>query len=219
MPPALHRIQGNKKSPEPFGSRDESLIRGTTLLISRGGEIPSGSGKPYPGNGGNRVPLLRRGLFTEPTQEPDLRIRRTGSHQTPALWSIGAGRIFPSLSLRCIQLTLNHKHRLLSTALNEKNVYKDTGGNSVSFCETRGLTFAVCRAKVWTLKRISQTAVTKTVRQSELPESQHLVRADSPEPSDPSLPSRCAEYFCARRIRWPALRDRTCWSPKGRRRP
>ena len=61
------------------------------------------------------------------------------------------------------------------------------------FVKQRGLTFAVCRAKVWSSKRISQTAVTKTVRQFGLPESRRLVRADSPSPSDPSLPSRYAE--------------------------
>ena len=49
--------RANKKSPEPSGSRDESLIRGTTLLAACA--APSGSSKPYPGNGGNRVPLLR----------------------------------------------------------------------------------------------------------------------------------------------------------------
>ena len=48
-------------------------------------EITSGSDKPYPGNGGYRVPLLGLHPFTEPTQEPDLRIRRTGSHRPPAL--------------------------------------------------------------------------------------------------------------------------------------
>ena len=61
------------------------------------------------------------------------------------------------------------------------------------FVKQRGLTFDICRAKVCSSKRISQTAATKTVRQSELPESQRLVQADSPTPSDPSLPSRCAE--------------------------
>ena len=52
-------FSGNKKPPELLGSRDESMIRGTTLLISRR-EIPSDSSKSYPGNGGDRVPLLRR---------------------------------------------------------------------------------------------------------------------------------------------------------------
>ena len=94
-PPLQWGMQENKykKSPEPFGSRDESLIRGTTLLISLG-EIPSGSTKPYPGNGGNRVPLLRPCPFTGPTQEPDLRAQSTGSHRPPALWSMETGRIF-----------------------------------------------------------------------------------------------------------------------------
>ena len=110
------RKTNTKKSPEPSGSRDESLIRGTTLLISLG-EIPSGSTKPYPGNGGNRVPLLRPCPFTGPTQEPDLRAQSTGSHPPPALWSMETGRIFPSMSFRCIQLTLKHKQTGLSTSL------------------------------------------------------------------------------------------------------
>ena len=84
-----------KKSPEPSGSRDESLIRGTTLLAAFAAS--SGSDKPYPGNGGTRVPLLRPRPFTEPTQEPDLRVLRTGSHRPPALCSIGTGKIFPSM--------------------------------------------------------------------------------------------------------------------------
>ena len=117
-PPLQWGMQENKykKSPEPSGSRDESLIRGTTLLISLG-EIPSGSTKPYPGNGGNRVPLLRPCPFTGPTQEPDLRAQSTGSHRPPALWSMETGRIFPSMSFRCIQLTLKHKQTGLSTSL------------------------------------------------------------------------------------------------------
>ena len=177
------------------------------------GEIPSGSSKPYPGNGGNRVPLLKPRSFTGPTQEPDLRARSTGSHHTPALCSIETGRIFPSMSLRCIQLTLKHKQSRLSTGFCQENVYKYTGGNSVSFCETRGLTFSVRRAKVWSSKRISQTAVTKTVRQLEFAESQRLVQADSPTPQRPIT----SEPVCrakARHIRLPALRDRTCWSLK-----
>ena len=116
FPPGEGIGAGMKKSPEPFGSRDESLIRGTTLLISLG-EIPSGSTKPYPGNGGNRVPLLRPCPFTGPTQEPDLRAQSTGSHRPPALWSMETGRIFPSMSFRCIQLTLKHKQTGLSTSL------------------------------------------------------------------------------------------------------
>lgn len=123
------------------------------------------------------------------------------------------------MSLLCIQLTLKHKHGRLSTVFHGGNVYKYTPGNTLSFCETNGLTFVVCRAKVWSSKRISQTAVTKTVRQFGLPESRRLVRAGSPSPQDPSLPSRCAERTHARCIRLPALRDRICWSPKGRRRP
>ena len=51
-----------EKAPEPLSSRDESMIRGTTLLIPLWREIPSGSDKPYPGNGGNRVPLLEAAL-------------------------------------------------------------------------------------------------------------------------------------------------------------
>ena len=108
------------------------------------------------------------------------------------------------MSLRCIHLTLKHKQAGLSTALCKENVYKYTACNILSFCETMGLTFAQCRAKVCSSKRISQTAVTKTVRQSVLSESQRLVQADSPAPSDPSLPSRYSErgqrqgYPCAR---------------------
>ena len=123
------------------------------------------------------------------------------------------------MSLRCIHLTLKHKQAGLSTALCKENVYKYTACNILSFCETMGLTFAQCRAKVWSSKRISQTAVTKTVRQSVLSESQRLVQADSPAPGDPSLPSRYSERRCARGIRLPALRDRICWNPKGRRKP
>ena len=181
----------NRKSPEPSGSRDESLIRGTTLLISQW-EIPSGSDKPYPGNGGNRVPLLRLRPFTEPTQEPDLRNLCTGSHRPPALCSIGTGKIFPSMSLRYIHLTLKHKRPRLSTDLHQKNVYKYTPRNQLSFCETVGLTFFVRRAKVCSSVQYIM-AVTKTVRQSVLSESQRLVQADSSAPKDPSLPSRCAE--------------------------
>ena len=73
-------------------------------------------------------------------------------------------------------------------------MYTETQGEiPFHFVKQVGLTFAVCRAKVWTLKRISQTAVSKTVRQLEFPESQRSVRADDPTPSDPSLPSRYAE--------------------------
>ena len=81
------------------------------------GGATSGSSKPYPGNGGNRVPLLRPCPFTGPTQEPDLRAQSTGSHRPPALWSMETGRIFPSMSFRCIQLTLKHKQTGLSTSL------------------------------------------------------------------------------------------------------
>ena len=56
MPP-YNGFQGKQKALEPFGSRDESMIRGTTLLAPHG--AASGSIKPYPGNGGNRVPLLK----------------------------------------------------------------------------------------------------------------------------------------------------------------
>ena len=129
------------------------------------------------------------------------------------------GRIFPSVSLRYIHLTLKHKQPRLSTGLTVKMYTEIQGEITFRFVKQCALTIFVVRAKVGSHRKYHRTAVTKTVRQSELPESQHLVRADSPEPSDPSLPSRCAEYFCARRIRWPALRDRTCWSPKGRRRP
>ena len=154
----------------------------------------SDSDKSYPGNGGDRVPLLKAlASFTEPTQEPDLRARRIGFHHPPTLCNLGTGRIFPSMSLRCIHLTLKHKQPGLSTALHKENVYKYTACNILSFCETIGLTFVRSRAKVWSSKRISQTAVTKTVRQFGLPESRRLVRADSPSPSDPSLPSRYAE--------------------------
>ena len=63
------------------------------------GEIPSDSNKSYPGNGGDRVPLLKAtASFTEPTQEPDFDVRPTGSHQPPALWSIKQGRFF----LQCL---------------------------------------------------------------------------------------------------------------------
>ena len=97
------------------------------------------------------------------------------------------------MSLRCIHLTLKHKQPGLSTALYKENVYKYTARNILSFCETIGLTFVHSRAKVWSSKRISQTAVTKTVRQSVLSESQRMVQADSPAPTDPSLPSRYSE--------------------------
>ena len=113
--PPYGRITKTKNPRSHVGSRDESMIRGTTLFIS-GGD-PSGSSKPYPGNGGNRVPLLRPRPFTGPTQEPDLRAQSTGSHRPPALWSMETGRIFPSMSFRCIQLTLKHKQTGLSTSL------------------------------------------------------------------------------------------------------
>ena len=48
------------KKPRSFlAPGTDQKIRGTTLLISRG-EIPSDSNKSYPGNGGNRIPLLGR---------------------------------------------------------------------------------------------------------------------------------------------------------------
>ena len=90
-------------------------------------------------------------------------------------------------------MTFKHKQLRLSTAFCEENVYKYTACNILSFCETMGLTFFACHAKVGAHRKYHRTAVTKTVRQSELSESQRLVRADSPEPEDPSLPSRCAE--------------------------
>ena len=180
----------NKKSPEPYGSRDESLIRGTTLLAARA--APSGSSKPYPGNGGNRVPLLRPRPFTEPTREPDLRIRCTGSHQPPALWSTKMGRIFPSMSLGYIQVTLKHKQKGLSTILVRKMYTEIQLEITFRFVKQWHLTFIVCRAKVSSSIQYTM-AVTKTVRQSVLSESLRLVQADSPAPGDPSLLSRCAE--------------------------
>ena len=61
-------------------------IRGTTLLIPLAGNHSSDSDKPYPCNGGGRAPLLTvRNGFTEPTQEADRTILRTGLHQPPAL--------------------------------------------------------------------------------------------------------------------------------------
>ena len=158
------------------------------------GEIPSDSSKSYPGNGGDRVPLLKAtASFTEPTQEPDRPDRRIGSHRTPTLWSIGKGRIFPSMSLGYIQVTLKHKQEHLSTGFIRKMYTEIQGEITFRFVKQWGLTFDICRAKVCSSKRISRTAVTKTVRQSELSESQRLVQADSPVPQDPSLPSRCAE--------------------------
>ena len=50
-----------KKPPEPYGSRGESMIRGTPLVASRG-EAASGSDKPYLCNGRTRVPLLEAPL-------------------------------------------------------------------------------------------------------------------------------------------------------------
>ena len=189
-------------------------IRGTTLLISRGRSLRTPiSPIPVTGETGSHYWGVRP--FTGSTQEPDLRIRRTGSHRPPALWSMGKGRIFPSMSLTCIHMTFKHKQHRLSTVFRGKMYTEIQGGISFHFVKQWGLTFVRSRAKVWTSKRISQTAVTKTVRQSVLSESQRLVQADSPVPVDPSLPSRCAECVSIRRTRLPALRDRTCWSLKG----
>ena len=61
----LYRVEkhfsGNKKPLEPYGSRGESMIRGTTLVASCA-EAASGSDKPYLCNGRTRVPLLEAPL-------------------------------------------------------------------------------------------------------------------------------------------------------------
>ena len=99
------------------------------------------------------------------------------------------------MSLTYIHMTLKHKQPRLSTALVVKMYTEIQGEITFRFVKQCALTIFVVRAKVGSHRKYHRTAVTKTVRQSELPESQHLVRADSPEPSGPSLPSRCAEYY------------------------
>ena len=119
MPPALHWEDENitkQKIPGALWLQGRIVDPRYHPACPFGGAT-SGSTKPYPGNGGNRVPLLRPCPFTGPTQEPDLRAQSTGSHRPPALWSMETGRIFPSMSFRCIQLTLKHKQTGLSTSL------------------------------------------------------------------------------------------------------
>ncbi len=91
------------------------FIRGTTLITSSSEEIPSDSSKSYPCNGGNRVPLLGKHRSQNRLGKQIESNVRTGSHQPPALWSIHMESGFPSMSLSCIRLSLNHKLMYLST--------------------------------------------------------------------------------------------------------
>ena len=86
------------------------------------------------------------------------------------------------MSLRYIHLTLKHKQPRLSTGLTVKMYTEIQGEITFRFVKQCALTIFVVRAKVGSHRKYHRTAVTKTVRQSELPESQHLVRAGTADP-------------------------------------
>jgi hypothetical protein len=107
--------KSNKKVPEAnmaSGTKISSRYHPDYLRFI---EVPSDSNKPYPCNGGNRVPLLSFWLFTEPTRESDCLnlLHRfaptTGSLEHPKQAN------FPSLSLLYVFLSFNHKRGSLST--------------------------------------------------------------------------------------------------------
>ena len=109
---------------------------------------------------------------------------------------IPKGANFPSMSLRYVRMSLNHKHHHLSTGKKPKYLFLK---NLTKFCQKipdslaeKHLTFVRGHGRVLAIQK---KAATKTVGQQGFSESRRMVRAGSPMSTDPSLPSRRAEFL------------------------
>ena len=104
------------------------------------GEIPSDSDKSYPGNGGNRVPLLDERFHgtdsgTRPPNPPYRLAPFAGSlgHWDREDFSFNVFVMYTSDIKAQTLPFVNHPE--------SKNVYRYTPWNTLSFCETMGVDF------------------------------------------------------------------------------
>ena len=149
----------------------------------------SGSNKPYPCNGRTRILLLAY-AFTRSTQESDRQIHRIGSHHPPTLCKLQDKANFPSMSFYMVEHIKPHPPWFVNSHHLKKYTLVAFHQKKTVFCVNslakRHLTFHRGHARILSIQK---KAVTKTVRQTGISESQHLVQADRTVPQDPSLPS------------------------------
>ena len=165
--------RGMKKSPEPCwlqGRIDDPRYHPVYLP----GEIPSGSSKPYPGNGGTRVPLLKR------CRSQDRLRNQTSGPAAPArtIRRLSGALEREDFSINVFQMytvDIKTQTRGFVNLFGAKMYTYIQGEITCRFVKQAALTFCVYHAKVCSSMQYHRTAETKTVRQSELPESQRTV--------------------------------------------